>query len=118
MQFTDGTAEGKLLSLKEAYKRIEELEDALAKTTEKLKNYFIVKELEENWGDNDIHTSSAPNVDGYKSLCWVNFTSVNCVVPCYTNNSTKQENTSVFSYNPSESKKWEVRCIAMYIRED
>lgn len=47
MQFTDGTAEGKLLSLKEAYKKIEELENSVATMKENV--HFQTKHRGIEW---------------------------------------------------------------------
>ena len=116
-EVTDGTAKWKALSLLEAYKKIEALETALAEEKAKLTDYCIVQQWTEQWGTSDTHFSSAPDVDGYKFLCWVNFTSNGTILPIYTDASTRQKNVEVFCYNPDLIKGYKVDCIAMYIRE-
>lgn len=81
---------------------------------------IIVKQWTIPWianADDRFHMDNVTpkQYDGYKFVCWINFTSNGNVVPLYTNDSTGT-NVKVFCYDPEKMTNNKVDCVAMYIK--
>ena len=84
----------------------------------KLSDLIMVKQWAIDWPSNvesPLSGIKAKQYDGYKFVCWINFTSNGSVVPIYTNNSVS-ETVGIFCYDPNKIKGNKVDCVAMYIK--
>lgn len=80
----------------------------------------MIKQWTIPWVANANDRFSMSNVtpqqyDGYKFVCWVNFTSNGTVAPLYTNASTGTS-VQVFTYDPEKMTGESVDCVAMYMK--
>ena len=83
----------------------------------KIYDLIIVKQWTIPWVSDSAEMKgiTPKQYDGYKFVCWVNFTSNGSIVPLYTNNSI-ETNVSVFCYDTGNMRGHNVDCIAMYIK--
>lgn len=83
----------------------------------KISDLIMVKQWTVDWpsSQSSLLSVTANDYDGYKFVCWINFTSNGTIIPLYTNWSVGKT-VSVFSYDSNGIKGNKVDCIAMYIK--
>lgn len=86
----------------------------------KISDLIMVKQWTIPWGhaaDDEAHMENVTpkQYDGYKFVCWINFTSNGNIVPLYTSDSIGT-NVSVWCYDYNKIVGAKVDCIAMYIK--
>ena len=116
IEFTDGTAKGKTLSLVDLENKIEDLTKQIGKIKQ---NKFLCKEYTFSVKNtNPVGTATADDITGYSFVCWVRFW-INGTVQLAYGNGTKQKNISLWAEDPNAmSSSVTISGLALYERND
>lgn len=85
----------------------------------KISDLIIVKQWTIDWVSGNYQYSMngiiPKQYDGYKFVCWINFTSNGQIVPIYTDNSIGTD-VDIYCYDSDVIQGYKVDCVAMYIK--